>query len=96
MCIRDRYDIQPNNPKIPELVKFLDTKIKSADIKAELKKVEEAVYGIKIGTDFSKTDLVKQDGKKSSLSELAGKPTAVFFYASWNPYFCLLYTSRCV
>lgn len=84
--VASQYDIQPNNPKIPELVKFLDTKIKNADIKAELKKVEEAVYGIKIGTDFSKTNLVKQDGKKSSFSELKGKPTAIFFYASWNPY----------
>ena len=85
--VASQYDIQPNNPKIPELIKFLDTKIKNADLKADLKKVEEAVYGIKLGTDYSKTELLKQDGKKSSLAELKGKPTTVFFYASWNPYF---------
>lgn len=85
--VASQYDIQPNNPKIPELIKFLDTKIKNANLKADLKKIEEAVYGIKLGTDYSKTELLKQDGKKSSLSELKGKPTTVFFYASWNPYF---------
>jgi cytochrome oxidase Cu insertion factor (SCO1/SenC/PrrC family) len=53
-------------------------------MKAELKKVEEAIYGLPVGTDYSKTELVKLDGKKSSLSELKGKPTVVF-YASWNP-----------
>ena len=84
--IAAQYDIQPTNGKLQDLMKFLDTKIKNNDVKADLKKVEEAIYGIKLDTDYSKTELIKQDGKKSSLSELKGKPTAVVFYASWNPY----------
>lgn len=86
-AIASQYDLQnPNNPKIPEILSFVDTKIKNSKIKEDLKRVGEAIYGLKAGTDFSKTELVKQDGKKSSLAELKGKPTAVVFYASWNPY----------
>ncbi|WP_374361291.1 thioredoxin-like domain-containing protein [Cloacibacterium sp.] len=84
--VATQFDLQPNNPKIPEIMKVLDSKVKSESIKAELKKVEEAIYGLPVGTDYSKTELVKLDGKKSSLSELKGKPTLVVFYASWNPY----------
>lgn len=86
-AVASQYDLQnPNNPKIAEIFKFVETKIKSQDIKAELKKLEETIYGLKVGTDFSSTELIKQDGKKSSLSELKGRPTALVFYASWNPY----------
>lgn len=84
--VATQFDLQPNNPKIPEIMKFLSTKVKSETMKADLKKVEEAIYGLPVGTDYSKTELVKLDGKKSSLSELKGKPTAIVFYASWNPY----------
>ena len=65
---------------------MLNSKVKSESMKADLKKVEEAIYGLPVGTDYSKTELVKLDGKKSSLSELKGKPTVALFYASWNPY----------
>lgn len=84
--VATQFDLQPNNPKIPEIMKVLNEKVKSETMKADLKKVEEAIYGLPVGTDYSKTELVKLDGKKSSLSELKGKPTAVVFYASWNPY----------
>lgn len=84
--VATQYDLQPNNPKIPEVMKVLNSKVKSESMKADLKKVEEAIYGLPVGTDYSKTELVKLDGKKSSLSELKGKPTVALFYASWNPY----------
>ncbi len=84
--IATQFDLQPNNPKVPEIIKVVNSKIKSESMKAELKKVEEAIYGLPVGTDYSKTELVKLDGKKSSLSELKGKPTVAVFYASWNPY----------
>lgn len=84
--IAAQYDLQPGNPKVPEVMKFIDSKIKTESLKKDLQRVEEAIYGIKLGSDFSKTELQKQDGKNSSLSELKGKPTAVAFYASWNPY----------
>lgn len=84
--VATQYDLQPNNPKIPEVMKVLNAKVKSESLKKDLKKVEEAIYGLPVGTDFSKTELVKLDGKKSSLSEMKGKPTVAVFYASWNPY----------
>lgn len=85
-AIAAQFDLQPGNPKLPELLKFLENKIQNSTVKGELKKVEEAIYGLKIGTDYSQTELTAQDGKKTSLSSLKGKPTAVVFYASWNPY----------
>jgi hypothetical protein len=54
-------------------MKVLNSKVKSESMKADLKKVEEAIYGLPVGTDYSKTELVKLDGKKSSLSELKAK-----------------------
>ena len=35
---------------------------------------------------FLVLSLVKQDGSKITLADLKGKPTALVFYASWNPY----------
>ena len=51
-----------------------------------MKNLEEAIYGIEQGTDVSGLSLVKQDGSKITLADLKGKPTALVFYASWNPY----------
>ena len=51
-----------------------------------MKNLEEAIYGIEQGTDVSGLSLVKQDGSKTTLADLKGKPTALVFYASWNPY----------
>lgn len=80
------YDVSPNNPKLEDVAKLLDTKVKNTKIKAEVNRLIEAVYGLKTGTDFSKTELLNAQGKATSLSSLNGKPTAVVFYASWNPY----------
>ena len=86
-AVAAQYDLrEPANPKLQEVFKFLDTKIKNSAIKSELKNLEEAIYGIEQGTDVSGLSLVKQDGSKITLADLKGKPTALVFYASWNPY----------
>lgn len=84
--VATRFDVSPNNPKMEELIKLLDSKIKTQKIKDEVKRLAEAVYGLPKGTDFSKTELIGQDGKSTSLASMKGRPTAVVFYASWNPY----------
>lgn len=81
-----QFELQPNNPKVIDLMKFLNGKLKNEGLKADLKKVEEAIIGLKQGTDVSSVELVKQDGKETTLAEFKGKPTLVVFYASWNPY----------
>lgn len=85
-AVASRFDLNPNNPKFEEVSKLLQTKITSTKIKEEVKKIAEALNGVEKGSDFSKTELMKVDGKTTSLSSLNGKPTAVVFYASWNPY----------
>lgn len=86
-AVAAQYDLQdPNNPKIPEIVKFLNTKIKNEGVKKEINRIKETIYGLETGTDVSKVELEKQDGKKTSLADLKGKATALVFYASWNPY----------
>lgn len=85
--VATQYDLrEPANPKLQEVFKFLDTKIKNSAIKSELKNLKEAIYGLEQGTDVSGLSLVKQDGSKITLADLKGKPTALVFYASWNPY----------
>ena len=86
-AVAAQYDLrEPANPKLQEVFKFLDTKIKNSAIKSELKNLKEAIYGLEQGTDVSGLSLVKQDGSKITLADLKGKPTALVFYASWNPY----------
>lgn len=85
-AVAARFDLNPSNPNFEKVSKLLQEKITSNQIKEEVKRLGEALYGVEKGADFSKTELVKVDGKTSSLSTLNGKPTAVVFYASWNPY----------
>ncbi|AZA52250.1 TlpA family protein disulfide reductase [Chryseobacterium sp. G0201] len=81
-------DIHPNTPEktSDKIKKIIDEDIKDATIKADLKKIQFAINGFKIGEVAPEGALVKQDGKAYKLSENKGKPYMLAFYASWNPY----------
>jgi thiol-disulfide isomerase/thioredoxin len=81
-------DIHPGSPDktVEKIKKIIDTDIKDAGIKEDLKKIQFAINGFKIGELAPEGTLVKQDGKAYNLSENKGKPYLLSFYASWNPY----------
>ncbi|SEW48992.1 Thiol-disulfide isomerase or thioredoxin [Chryseobacterium wanjuense] len=71
---------------VEKIKKIIDTDIKDATIKEDLKKIQFAINGFKVGELAPEASLVKQDGKAYKLSENKGKPYLLTFYASWNPY----------
>ncbi|MFC3159532.1 Thiol-disulfide isomerase or thioredoxin [Chryseobacterium arachidis] len=81
-------DIHPGAPEktIEKIKKIIDTDIKDATIKEDLKKIQFAINGFKVGEQAPEGSLVKADGKVYNLSENKGKPYLLTFYASWNPY----------
>jgi len=81
-------DIHPGSPEktIEKIKKIIDTDIKDATIKEDLKKIQFAINGFKIGEQAPEASLIKADGKSYSLSTNKGKPYMMMFYASWNPY----------
>ncbi|WP_312899933.1 TlpA family protein disulfide reductase [Chryseobacterium taichungense] len=81
-------DIHPGSPEktIEKIKKIIDTDIKDATIKEDLKKIQFAINGFKIGEQAPEASLIKADGKSYSLSSNKGKPYMMMFYASWNPY----------
>ncbi|TXF77272.1 TlpA family protein disulfide reductase [Chryseobacterium sp.] len=81
-------DIQPTTPKETQdkIAKIIENDIKDAGVKADLKKIQFVVSGLKVGEAAPDAALIKQDGKAFKISENNGKPTMMVFYASWNPY----------
>lgn len=81
-------DIHPQTPAATtdKIKKIIEEDIKDATIKADLKKMQFAINGFKVGDDAPEASLVKQDGSSYKLSENKGKPYMIVFYASWNPY----------
>ncbi|WP_034753229.1 TlpA family protein disulfide reductase [Chryseobacterium daeguense] len=81
-------DIHPGSPQktVEKIKKIIDEDIKDATIKEDLKKIQFAINGFKVGEPAPGASLVKQDGKSYNLSENKGKPYLLTFYASWNPY----------
>lgn len=81
-------DIHPGSPEktTEKIKKIIDTDIKDAGIKEDLKKIQFAINGFKIGEQAPEAALVKADGKSYNLSDNKGKPYLLTFYASWNPY----------
>lgn len=81
-------DIHPGAPEktIEKIKKIIDTDIKDATIKEDLKKIQFAINGFKIGEQAPEASLIKADGKSYNLSSNKGKPYMMMFYASWNPY----------
>ncbi|SEF99883.1 Cytochrome oxidase Cu insertion factor, SCO1/SenC/PrrC family [Halpernia humi] len=64
--------------------KLIESDIKNAEVKKDLKKIQFVLGGLKDGDTVPENSLVKADGSKFSISGLKGKPTLVMFYASWN------------
>jgi len=81
-------DIHPQTPAATtdKIKKIIEEDIKDAGIKADLKKMQFAINGFKIGDDAPEASLVKADGSAYKLNENKGKPYMLVFYASWNPY----------
>jgi len=81
-------DIHPGSPEktIEKIKKIIDTDIKDANIKEDLKKIQFAINGFKTGEQAPEASLIKADGKSYNLSSNKGKPYMMMFYASWNPY----------
>ncbi|GAB0156776.1 hypothetical protein CHRYSEOSP005_20430 [Chryseobacterium sp. Alg-005] len=81
-------DIHPTTPEktVEKIKKIIDEDIKDATIKNDLKKIQFAINGFKVGEPAPEASLIKQDDKSYSLSENKGKPYMIAFYASWNPY----------
>ncbi len=81
-------DMHPSTPEktAEKIKKIIDEDIKDATIKEDLKKIQFAINGFKIGEQAPEASLIKQDGKAYKLSENKGKPYMITFYASWNPY----------
>jgi len=81
-------DIHPQTPATTadKIKKIIEEDIKDATIKADLKKMQFAINGFKVGDDAPEASLVKEDGSAYKLTENKGKPYMIVFYASWNPY----------
>lgn len=81
-------DMRPQTPPatVDKIKKIIEEDIKDSTIKSDLKKMQFAINGFKIGDDAPETSLVKADGSSYNLSENKGKPYMIVFYASWNPY----------
>ena len=84
--VATQLDLHPQAENKDRLMKVLDENIKDSKIKAELHKVADAMYGLKVGTAAPDSEMVDAGGKKATLSSLKGKPSLLIFYASWNPY----------
>ncbi|MEG2078811.1 Thiol-disulfide isomerase or thioredoxin [Chryseobacterium piscicola] len=69
-----------------KIAEIIEKDIKDASVKEDLKKMQFAINGVKIGDAVPDVKLVKQDGTAFKLTENGNKPTVVVFYASWNPY----------
>ncbi|KQT15321.1 thioredoxin [Chryseobacterium sp. Leaf404] len=69
-----------------KIADIIEKDIKDSGVKEDLKKMQFAVNGVKIGDVAPDVKLTKQDGSTFKLSDNGGKPTVVMFYASWNPY----------
>lgn len=80
-------DLGMNSSKesIAKVNKIIDENIKTEAVKKDLKQIEFVLSGLTQGDALPKSDLIKADGSKYSLSDVKGKPTLVMFYASWNP-----------
>jgi len=81
-------DIHPGSPAktVEKIKKIIDADIKDSTVKEDLKKIQFAINGFKIGEQAPEASLVKADGKSFAVSENKGKPYMLAFYASWNPY----------
>ena len=86
--VMSNSDINPsttpeNTLKIDKIIK---EKIKDAEVRKDLERIQFVLSGPKVGEAISSAKLVKEDGSAFKLTDNKAKPTMVMFYASWNPY----------
>ncbi len=86
--VMSNSDINPsttpeNSAKIDAIIK---DKIKDADIKKDLERIQFVLSGPKLGETITSANLLKQDDSSFKLTDNKAKPALVMFYASWNPY----------
>ena len=81
-----KFDLNPFADNTDAIVKLANDNIKNPEVKSDLQRAFDAVYGLKKGTEAPASPLVKADGKSTTLADFKGKPTLVMTYASWNPY----------
>ena len=81
-------DLQPTATKEAQakVSKIIDEEIKDATIKKDLKTIQFAIGGLKIGEALPNASLITADGKAFKTADFKGKPTLLMFYASWTPY----------
>lgn len=83
--VATQFDLHPQNDRIEQVLKAINEKVKSEDIKKDLEKVHSAITGLKVGSALPEVNFVNQEGKDSKISELKGKPTLLIFYSSFAP-----------
>jgi peroxiredoxin len=81
-------DLQPTAPEAThaKIAKIIDEDIKDATIKKDLKTIQFAISGLKVGDAIPEATLKTADGKDFKTADFKGKPTMLMFYASWTPY----------
>jgi thiol-disulfide isomerase/thioredoxin len=81
-------DINPSTSpeNTVKINKIINEKIKNAEIKKDLERIQFVLSGPKVGEAISAAPLVKEDGSAFKLTDHKAKPAMVMFYASWNPY----------
>lgn len=78
-------DINYQNYKnYDKISKIIDENIKDKDIKTNLKELQKVLMGYKTGS-LVELPITKTDGGTTNIKNLKGKPTLVFFYASYSP-----------
>ena len=86
--VMSNSDINPSTtPENAEKIsKVIQEKIKDAEIKKDLERIQFVLSGPKMGEAITSAKLVKEDGSAYKLVDNKAKPALVMFYASWNPY----------
>lgn len=80
-------DIRPDSSKetSEKIAKIIDTDVKDANVKKDLKRIQFVVNGLKKGETAPDAALVTADGKAFKIAE-GSKPKVIVNYASWTPY----------
>lgn len=83
--IISQADINYQNAKnYAKISKLIEDNVQDKQVKTNLKELQKVLMGFQAGTTPELT-IHKAEGSKTNLSKLTGKPTMVFFYASYNP-----------
>lgn len=86
--VMSNSDINPSTTpeNTAKINKIIQEKIKDAEVKKDLERIQFVLAGPKVGETITAAKLVKEDGSAYKLTDNKAKPAMVMFYASWNPY----------